>query len=201
MEYHSIPITKQSYCSDSSAYLYCLAAAEATTDQVTMFKSQTSSVTFRYNIATMYQQGLQYGVSRKTLSRFVDACGSTILLTDNFIVMMSPKAWLFLNEWFINDDLPTRTRTTYTRVYLYFYYWIIALHCQFIRPFLFIKSDLAIDGNKLTEAINWLCGHKLLFHSTYTFNNEENRARTYYIPPGLWPENVSERLIEQRRIA
>lgn len=200
MEYHSIPITTDSYIAGNSAYLYCLAAAEATTDQVTMFKPHMSTVTFRYDAAVFRQQGVKYGVNKRTLSTFEDNYPSPLALTSNFIVMMSPKAWLFLNEWFIKDNLPTRTRTTYTRVYLYFYYWIIALHCQFIRPFLFIKSDLAINKNVLSEAINWLCGHKLLFHSTYTFNNEENRARTYYIPTGLWPENVSERLIERRRV-
>ena len=192
MAYHSIPITKESYLSGNSAYLYCLAAAEATIDQQTEFSPHLSIVSFLYDSAVFRQRGVKYGISKQTLNRFEDAFFSPITLTSNFIVMMSPKAWLFLNEWFIKDNLPTRTRTTYTRVFLYFYYWTIAhRHGQYSRPFTQIVADLAITHDKLTEAINWLCGHKLLFHSTYMFNNEETRARTYYLPMGLWPDNFN----------
>lgn len=190
MNYHSIPITKESYLSGQSAYLYCLAAAEATLDQQIDFSPHLSMVSFLYDSAVFRQRGVQYGISKQTLNRFEDTFFSPITLTSNFIVMMSPKAWLFLNEWFIKEKLPTRTRTTYTRVYLYFYYWTVAhRRGQYSRPFNQIVADLAIRNNNLTEAINWLCGHKLLFHSTYTFNNEETRARTYYLPMGLWPDN------------
>ena len=186
MAYHSIPITKESYLSGKSAYLYCLAAAEAMIDQRTEFSPHLSMVSFLYDSAVFFFFFFKYGVTKRTLSTFEDVYFSPITLTSNFIVMMSPKAWLFLNEWFLKDNLPTRTRTTYTRVYLYFYYWTIAhRRGQYSRPFNQIVADLAIRNNNLTEAINWLCGHKLLFHSTYTFNNEETRARTYYLPMGL----------------
>lgn len=192
MNYHSIPITKESYLSGNSAYLYCLAAAEATIDQRTDFSPHLSMVSFLYDSAVLRQRGVKYGISKSTLNRFEDTFFSPITLTSNFIVMMSPKAWLFLNEWFIKDGLPTRTRTTYTRVYLYFYYWAVAhRRGQYSRPFNQIVADLSIRNNNLTEAINWLCGHKLLFHSTYTFNNEETRARTYYLPMGLWPDGFN----------
>ena len=96
MEYHSIPITTDSYVAGNSAYLYCLAAAEATTDQVTMFKPHMSTVTFRYDSAVFRQQGVKYGVTKRTLSTFENTYPSPLALTSNFIVMMSPKPGFFL---------------------------------------------------------------------------------------------------------
>ena len=191
MKYHFIPITKESCLSGNSAYLYCLAAAESMIDYQATFVSPVATISFLYDSAIFRQQGVKYGVTTRTLSTFEDTYSSPITVNSNFIVMMSPKAWLFLNEWFIKDNLPTRTRTTYTRVYLYFYYWIIAMHGSYSRPFTQIVADLAITHDKLTEATDWLCGHKLLFHSTYTFNNKENRTRTYYLSMGLWPDNFN----------
>lgn len=201
MEYFSIPIIKESYLPGNSAYLYCIAAAEATFDQGTFFnKGHLSTFAFQYDVIVFRQQGVKYGVSKQTLSRFKSAYHSPVALHSNFVAMMPPKAWLCLNGWFLKDDLPTRTRTTYTRVYLYFYYWITAHQGQYVRPFTQIVADISINKNTLTSAINWLCGHKLLCHTNYTFNNDENRARMFFLPAALWPDILNEHLIEQKRI-
>ena len=201
MEYYTIPIIKESYLPGNSAYLYGIAAAEAALDQGTVFnKARLSTVVFQYDSAVFRRKGVDYGVSKQTLNRFEDTYPTPVMLTSDFIVMMSSKAWLCLNEWFLKDNLPTRTRSTYTRVYFYFYYWITAHHGQYMRPFVQIVADISINKNKLTEAIDWLCGHKLLCHTNYTFNNRENRARIFFLPVALWPDILNERLIEQRRI-
>ena len=89
MAYHSIPITKESYLSGKSAYLYCLAAAEAMTDQRTEFSPHLSMVSFLYDPAVLRQRGVKYGISKQTLNRFEDTFFSPITVTSNFIVMIS----------------------------------------------------------------------------------------------------------------
>ena len=77
MEYHTIPIIKESYLPGNSAYLYGIAAAEAALDQGTLFnKARLSTVVFQYDSAVFRRKGVDYGVSKQTLSRFVLMNGS-----------------------------------------------------------------------------------------------------------------------------
>ena len=194
-ENSQIPICPSVYANGAQSYLYCIAAAEANGLVTPYFMRGKSEAVLKYDVTAFRSSCIQRNISRPTCRKFEQTYPSPINLSHKFIVLMPRKVWMVLDEWFKKEELPTRTRTTYTRIFFYFYYWITIYRGQFSRPLANMVGDLRMNNVVISEAINWLTSHNLLCRTSYQFNSEENRARLYFLPRMLWPDILEDELI------
>lgn len=192
---NSIPICPRVYANGAQSYLYCIAAAASDASLVTYFTPGESEVVFKYNTVLFRSSCMQRHITHPTWYKFEQTYPSPVKISHKFIVLMPHKVWMVLDEWFKKDQLPTRTRTTYTRIFFYFYYWITIYRGRFSRPLANMVGDLRMNNTYISEAIEWLVSHQLLCRTTYAFNNEESRSRMYYLPRQLWPAILEDELI------
>lgn len=199
--HNPVPICPSVYANGAQSYLYCIATADASTSFNPYFAPGKSEVVFKYDTILFRSNCAQRGISRPTQCKFEQTYPSPSSISHKFIVLMPHKVWTVLDEWFKKEKLPTRTRTTYTRIFFYFYYWITIYRGRFSRPLANMVGDLRMNNTYISDAIEWLVSHQLLCRTTYAFNNEENRSRVYYLPRQLWPAILEDELIAPHLVA